>query len=303
MNKFKIQIFVILFSLTIIILSFCTSNPFDDDEVSTRGQKITGTVSLNDNASPKNVYVWLSGIEMGTYSDSNGKFELRLPNANAQSGGGISGHYFLYFYVANYKVQSVSVALRKGVVQTGQGDINDDGEVAETIRLKKLLNIQISASPTSYPYYSENSALIQEYCDIFTGFEEPFAFLVEMTSLVNSLIIRFPNTTTGPASIVFFNNIDPDQSFTTRIAVSETIIQSSLITQELTDNMRSWVGSFKLEPDMLPPGKYSITPYFFIQQDGVPQALIQSLYLSNNTPGLDFVNIPMKHNSIIVEIK
>jgi hypothetical protein len=303
MNKLKLRFIKILFSFVVIILSNCTSNPFDSDEVSTRGQKIAGTVTLSDTASPKNVYVWLSGVEMGTYSDSNGKFELRLPNTSAQSGGGLSGHYFLYFYVANYQVESVSVALRKGVVQTGQGDINDEGEVEETIRLKKLLNIHISASPTSYPYFTENSSLIQEYCHIFTGFEEPFAFLVEMTSLVNSLIIRFPNTTTGPASIVFFNNIDPDQSFITRIAVSETIIHSSLITQELTDNTRSWIGSFKLKPDMLPPGKYSITPYFFIQQDGVPQALIQSLYLSNNTPGLDFVNIPMKHNSIIVEIK
>ncbi|MBC8185537.1 hypothetical protein H8E88_31000 [candidate division KSB1 bacterium] len=293
------------FSFLLAIVTFfnCTNNPFDNDEVSTRGQKIKGTVALDDNASPNNVYVWLSGVEVGTFTDADGKFDLRLPTSNAQSGGGISGHFFLYFYVANYSLDSVSVAIRKGVVQTGQGGINDNGELEKTIRLKKLLNVYISASPTSFPYFTENSSIIQEYCDIYTGFEEPFVVLVDLTSLSNSLFIKFPNTTTGPASILFLENIKPDQQFTKRIAVSETIINSSLVSQELNKEFRSWIGSFKLEADMLPPGQYRIIPYFFVQQNIVPQALMESLYLSNNTPGLDFVNIPMKHNSIILEIK
>ncbi len=303
MDKYKSQLLVTLFWLVIVSLFNCTSNPIDNDEVSTRNQQIKGTIALSDNASPNEVYVWLSGVEVGTFTDVDGKFDLILPTSNAQSGGGISGHFYLYFYMANYRLDSVSVAIRKGVVQTGQGDINDNGELEETIRLQKLLNVYISASPTSYPYFTDNISIIQEYCDIYTGFEEPLVVLVDLTSFSHSLFIKFPNTSTGPASILFLENIDPDQQFTKRIAVSETIINSSLISQELNREFRSWIGSFKLEPDMLPPGQYRIIPYFFVQQNIVPQALMDGLYLSSNNPGLDFINIPMKHNNVILEIK
>ncbi len=295
-------LFLCVFLLILIIIN-CTSNPLGDDEVSTRGQKITGKISLNDNASPENIYVWLAGVEVGTFTNAEGQFDLRLPSTAEQAGRGISGHFSLYFYVSNYRLDSVSVAIRKGVVQTGQADINDEGEVEIPVVLKKLCAVHVSATPSYYPYFAESMAIIQEYCHIFTGFEEPFLVLVELTSLTHSLVIKYPGTTTGPASIIFLKSIESKEPITKIIAVSETILSTSLVTQELAKESKSWIGSIQLTADILPPGKYEIIPYFFIEQNNVPKALLNSLYLSTNTPGLDFVNIPMKRSKVFLEIR
>jgi len=303
MYKFKNRLSFFLFCFPFVFLFFCTSNPLENDEVSTSGKIIKGKISLSDNTSPENVYVWLDAFNIGTFTDADGEFVLTISKSSAQSDDGVSGHFYLYFYVANYSVDSASVALRKGVVQTGQGDINEDGEVNKPIELKKLLNVSITSKPSSYPYFTEILSVIHEMCDLYTGYEEPLTVLVELSAHRNPIYIKCPDTSTGPVSIIFLKNIDTESQFTKMLVDSATVLNSPLVFHEITKISKDWIAGFKLEPDMLPKGKYQIIPYFFVQQDAIPDQLLNSLYSEQNIPGLDFINIPMKREYEILEIK
>ena len=302
MSISKNRLFLILISLTIFSLFYCTSNPFGSDDVSSQGRKLTGTVALSDNVNPDNVYIWLGAIDVGTYSDSNGEFKLMLPPASSQSGGGITGHFNLYFYVANYNVDTASVVIHKGIIQTGQGDVNEDGKIKNTIILKKLINVSLYTSPAAYPDFTGYNKAIQEYCHSFTGYEEPLTVLTELSSTANSSIIKYPNVTQGPSSIIFFKNIDPDQNSTKMLTISENTVDAELTSDEITTNSKIWITGFQLEPGMLPKGKYQIIPYFLIQQNAIPEELLNNLCADIETPGLDFINIPMKLSGGILEI-
>ena len=84
--------FFIVYCITLSYLIDCSENPlFKDEDISSGGSDIKGKVSLNDNSPPDNVFIWLEGFNISTYSDSQGNFLLQLPPASNQPGGGING--------------------------------------------------------------------------------------------------------------------------------------------------------------------------------------------------------------------
>ena len=58
------------------------------------------------------IYVWLEGTELITQTDENGDFKMPLPTSSEQGTGSIvTGTYKLYFYLANYRLEYVTIEL------------------------------------------------------------------------------------------------------------------------------------------------------------------------------------------------
>ena len=89
MNFRRELMIVLIFSIQIF---HCTHNPFFEDKIGeTDGSSLTGSVTLSDGETPDRIYVWLDGVNAGTYSDIGGQFKLIIPTPPVQPGGGISG--------------------------------------------------------------------------------------------------------------------------------------------------------------------------------------------------------------------
>ncbi|MGH7453286.1 MAG: hypothetical protein ACRENG_18195, partial [bacterium] len=94
---------LLMVAASLAVLSGCTSNPFGNDKISSEKRKVSGTVGLADQANAKDIYVWLAGFNVSTYTNEQGGFEINLPPKPAQSANGaVSGIFSLYFYMANY---------------------------------------------------------------------------------------------------------------------------------------------------------------------------------------------------------
>jgi len=98
---------------------------------------VEGKVRLSDNSDPSNVFIWLEGLNISTYTDEAGEFILNIPPPQFQPGGGMSGDFRLFYYVGNYKCTSSSVVIRDGYIDCGVGDVDSEGNVNEIIILTK----------------------------------------------------------------------------------------------------------------------------------------------------------------------
>ena len=288
-------LYIIILSILIFHLN-CTNNPFGNDEISDKGRKITGTVKLTDYSSPQGIYVWLEAIEVGTYTDENGFFELMLPSSGSQPGGGVSGAFDLFFYVANYGIKTASVVLRKGIIQLGQGDINEDGEVNTIQQLSKILNITMVTTPDSYPIHSDVSSVIQEQCYGFTGYEKPLSVEVVLSAISSSVDIKIPNSTQGPTGIIYFKKLNSEQEFVRTLPSVSMNQQVNLTTVTVKNDSKIYSTGFQLDPNYLPKGDYRIFPFLFIQQDGLPQELINTIMDDATKINAEYTNIPLKYS-------
>ena len=59
--------------------------------------------------------------------------------------------FSLYFYVANYRLDSIRVVLRDGYVEYGQDDLKENGELRQTQWLIKFLDIHTVIEPEEIP--------------------------------------------------------------------------------------------------------------------------------------------------------
>lgn len=154
-------VFPFLF-LSILLFSNCTDNSlFGNAEIS--ANSIRGTVKLGNNLKPDEVFIWLEALDVNTRTDENGQFTLNLPTANKQPGGGIDGIYDLYFYVANYQLQSVKISILNGNVQLSKLSLTSEGELRQTVVLQEILNINSSIS-----FRQESEDSVRTFLAVFT---------------------------------------------------------------------------------------------------------------------------------------
>ncbi|MCD4664781.1 MAG: carboxypeptidase-like regulatory domain-containing protein, partial [Bacteroidales bacterium] len=149
MKKFTIYYILLLFGVVFLFLFECTHNPFENTKITIDEKIISGKVELSDHSKPNGVYVWLEGFDIGTWTDAHGNFEISLPHARTQSDGRITGTYKLFFFLANYQLDSSFVVIRNGELQLSHGDINESGQLKRPKFLKKILKIETFVSPTS----------------------------------------------------------------------------------------------------------------------------------------------------------
>ena len=145
------EILIIFLLLSTFIFFACTGNPFSDDEISPGNRQISGKVEVSGNQNPEGVYVWLEGFNIGTRTDEQGCFQLTLPMPASQGGSaeGVAGAFNLYYYVANFNLESTRVLTRNGSFVYSQGDINSKGELNNPKFLFQNLQIRTRVTPSS----------------------------------------------------------------------------------------------------------------------------------------------------------
>ncbi|MCK5148778.1 hypothetical protein KAR48_18640 [bacterium] len=144
MMRKNLYVWIVIFTLIVS----CSKNPFGGDTVSGGKLKITGIVLLNDGADPEGVFVWLEGFDQSAYTDADGRFELTIP-APLQQGNSVTGEYRLFYYVANYAYQTVTIVLRNGYIEYSNGGLDKNGKVRITHELIKILDIETSVLPAT----------------------------------------------------------------------------------------------------------------------------------------------------------
>jgi len=190
-----------LFPLVAAVLNLicgCTSNPFGDNEISEEKRKISGVAQLADQSSAKGIMVWMAGFNVSALTDENGRFEIALPPKGSQgSTGGLSGIFNMYFFVANYLLDSAQVVVQNGAFVYGRGDVNKDGKLSAPRSLRRFLRISTAVLPAA----------------VEKNFADRIGVNVTLEAIVDSATVLFPRSVGGFLGAVFFKRVGSEDLF------------------------------------------------------------------------------------------
>lgn len=265
-----------------VILIHCTRNPVGDNKIKPKNLTVTGAVQLSDATLPEDVFVWLEGFNLSTITDSTGRFRLQLPSPETQPGGGVSGMFKIFYYVANYKFAVSIVAIVDGSFVYGEKAVDKNGRISRQI-LKKLVDIETNVTPTIFPMDSAG------YLRISVAFRNP-------TEPIN--ITAFHKPSTGElASIVIKRIGDPIQE-------AQLILTSIWPMTQTIDRDSDWTMSLFSREALLTAGTYELYPYIFIEQKDLPDELLRSIGMGYDKwrwhP--DYLKIPLKLKTAVLII-
>jgi len=281
MKKISLIYPILYFALVAIFIFDCTENPFYNDNNISGDRIISGKVALSDQSSPDDVFVWLEDFDVHSRTDKNGYFQILLPSQEKQTGGGLNGIFNLYFYVANYALDSAEVVIQNGAVVRSDGDLNDKGELRETKHLSKLLNIKVMVSPETV---SENSS-------------DSIYVMVALQAVHDSIEVVIPKMNRDIPkgrpdllSAIFFKKIDSVENIVKLINNGGDVQR----TYTVATTTLQWRLNLEQTPGFFPPGDYQIIPYILIQQKNLPAGLMESLGENVEDFSPNYVNIPLK---------
>ena len=264
--------------------SGCTWNPFGEDEISSGHRQIRGTVQLHDGSSPEGVYVWLDGFNIGDYTDGTGQFKLILPAESSHgSSSVVSGIYSVYFYIANYGLDSAQVVVQDGEFVYSRGDINKDGKLYAPMVMRSFLRINTSVEPLSV---SAN----------YTGNIE---VKVTLTAMIDSATVVVPKSIGGMLGAILLKKSD---SQTVTIFTSAPYIETRAAI--LVGKVGRTIGmTFNFINRSLGPGTYEVVPYLLIAHEPIPEDLMESLGPNAEELGPDYLNIPFRREGGQFDVK
>ncbi|MDZ7341712.1 MAG: hypothetical protein ONB27_10190 [candidate division KSB1 bacterium] len=277
-----------LFLLMCWIPLGCTKNPFDSDRLANSKNVISGEIKLADGVQPDSIYVWLEGLDVGGWTDRTGRFEIRLPSASSRPEASLTGVFKLYFYLANYGLDSAEVVLRQGRVEFGHGDITSEGQLRERAYLKRILNVRTTIIPQLFPEFSADTAATIE--------GQTLRIELAVQAVTTPVTVEYPNCSRGPVAILFIQPSDAGASSLKILDIDGTASHAEPIAETIYSTQKLFITYCYLRVGQLASGNYKIIPYFYIRQRGLPAALLQSLGANVLQPEPDFLKIPMKRD-------
>lgn len=274
---------VLIVTLCITILIGCTENPFSDPPVVGTSQ-ISGTVLLRHDFDNSGVYVWIDQIEVSAYTNSDGDFLITIPPPASQGGGGgIDGDLIMYFYLANYKLDSVRVSFLRGVPVVSKGDLNEKGDVARIIKLSKLLNVELSFLKKSISMSSSDSLRIK--ITLTSPEIEPVASVMAKANT---------REYTPPSPAFFISKIDSEEDIFKINDIGYHVELVNFINKSVTVIYDMAVGFSAGE---LPTGTYEVIPFVKVRDVNPPLALLNSLGEHVLEYHSDYLKLPFKRSS------
>ena len=277
---------VLTCSFLLITLIGCTENPFSNaPEVG--ATQISGQVLLSNESENSGVYVWIEQFGISAYTNSDGDFLITIPPPASQGGGsGIDGNLFMYFYLANYKLDSVRVVFLRGVPLVSKGDLNEEGNVTRIIQLSKLLNVKLS--------FFEKSISMSSY--------ETLRIKITLTSPqidpVAIIITKANARDNTPLPALFIKKVDSEESIFKMIDIGsylEHYLEHVIFMgRSVTVIYDTDVGFLEGE---LPTGTYKVIPYVKVRDVNPPLELLKGLgeHVLEYHP--DYLNLPFKFSS------
>lgn len=272
------KFFCFLLAANLIYFYGCTSNPFGGDKISGGKLVMSGTVRLADQADAKDIWVWMNGFNISSVTNANGEFTLSLPPKSAQSGsGGVSGIYTVYFYMANYLLDSAQVVVQNGEFVYSRGDLTKDGRLAATKSLRRFLEMSTVVSPATV--------------------RQNFIFRIGITAtlraLIDSCTVIFPGSIGDLLGAIFFRNTATAEVIVFLSVPGAVTRDIELIGRLPTDR----VMAFTLSQFVLPPGQYEVIPQVLMRHQALPPGLIRSLGAKVEEIDVDYLKIPFRRTN------
>ncbi len=267
----------LLFALLPLFLWQCTQNPFSGDEAIFSGN-IRGQVALNDGLSAEKIYVWLDGVQAGTWTDSKGGFNLGIPSAGKQPGGGVNGQCSLYFFVDNYRPDSTTIVMRNGNVVFGQAGLDENGFLTRSIKLLRYLKMDA---------FFDSAA-------VKAGAAATRMMYIQLQAVDSTVMVQ------GYFSKPAFRG---DVAFTagllrTGAGVKELLWSGKAYQYAIfpvgTESVSVLPVPIQLQAGELAVGEYEVTPFLNILHPELPAALRKSLGNHAGEFHEDFLAIPMR---------
>jgi hypothetical protein len=271
-------------SVPILLLLFillgglgCESNPLGGNEISGGRASVGGLVRLGNNPSADGVFVWLDGFDLSTRTDSIGRFEIVLPPPAVQSAnGGITGVFNLYFYMANFRLDSAAVLVRNGEFVYSEGDINSEGELITPMNLVQLLRLRSVMLPETV--VKGEPAIISS------------RIFLETTQTRDTVTVVYPRNVNGLFNPVIFDKVGANEILilgSTNVGVLEG--DTLRITRRDPEEIILIIGA---SPTDLTIGRYHAIPFLFVLQPTVPAGLLKNLGADAQLLGPDYLAMP-----------
>ena len=266
----------LLFYIVFLFLGACEDNPFfGDDKIAER--EITGRVSLQFSENHSEIYVWLEGTELITQTDENGDFTMPLPTPSEQGTGSIvTGTYKLYFYLANYRLEYVTIELLNGEVVEDLSTISKEGELKRIVSLKNILTLDTKISPQSYILSEDDSITV----NVKLNPNKPEVF-------INTIVRVYDRGYVVRTGFLIYNDNH-------QLIQSIDIEGSKKRREAVMSPRKEWTAEFPLNKSFYSSnGEYNVIPYIVVR--GNMHFGCKQNDLACNTITLKHISIPAGH--------
>ena len=273
---------VLIGSFILSSLISCTENPFSDPpEIGST--QIKGQVLLNKHIDNSGVYVWLEQMGASAFTNVDGEFLITIPPPGSQGGGGgIDGDLFMYFYLANYKLDSVKVAFLRGVPLASEGDLDGEGNVDGIIHLFNLLNVELKFGNETISMSGFGRLRIT----ITLNSPQPDPVRVVVTKLGPQEPL--------PLAAFFIRKVDSEESIL-RINDIGTYFEYVEFISRQEDLIYEF--SIGFSAGELPVGIYEVIPYLKVRDVNPPSELLKTFGEHIFEYHADYLNLPFKRSS------
>ncbi len=279
--------------------SGCTENPVRGSSISARQSTISGQVELLDSRSPEGTVVWLEGFDILTETDASGRFEFAIPpkiSPNAQ-GSRVSGSFRIFFYMANYKLRTITAPVRDGEFVYGEGPLDSQGNIVEQIILTQLLDVKTTIEPETITIDDEDR----------NASESVIARIFLNTTYSDTVFVVAPSKVSGFNTPLLFRNVT--DSLETQVL--ETVVVGPADAEDSDTLKVTNDHAFELVRDItaalaeLEKGEYEVVPFLHVLQEDVPQPLLQKLGVDARISqiGKSYLNIPFLRTKGFFEIQ
>lgn len=255
----------------------CTDNPFFKDTI--MPPSIRGRVILNDGTTPDRVYVWFKQLNLFTHTDKEGNYLLTIPETLHQPLGGLHGKFPVYFFMSNYRIDSVEVDFVNGWL------LEEDAQ--PDICLDKILNIRTQFSSSVVSVSDLDSLVVHFYA-------RSMLYLIAVDACFNIL----KNSEEDPEFIFmggFLKSVDTQQDSVFPFLLEYPFPGQKNVMFRVPmweDELPSFV--FMDTAGTVPPGEYEVIPYLRIRHEDIPMGLWNQFGENATRFHPDFTNIPMK---------
>jgi len=260
----------------LFLFSACESNPFfGTDKIPDR--KITGKVSAQFLENHGDVYVWLEGADLLTQTQEDGSFSLSLPTpGEAGAGTIVSGSYKLYFYLANYKLEFVTIEFLNGEIIENLAVIKKDGQLKKSVYLENILTLETKISPKSY--FKDEDDSIKVNVILIPNSPEVFIETIVRVDSGNSI------TRTG--FLIFDEN--------NKLIQSANVEGSRTRREIVASPKKEWTAIFQLNESLFSKGEYDVIPYIVLDRSDVPKKLASAIGSNYKSFTQNFIIYPIK---------
>ncbi len=270
-----------IFTAALLLWASC-GNFFSSDEIQLDPRTIRGTVHLSQSNDLAKIFIYLDGINIGTFTDANGMFQLTLPPNLGAAGGSVSGVFDLYFYVANYNLKKVRVAIQNGQFVFGQEGLDQNGKITPTPMLSRAVRIEVI--PTSG----------------YEGVASRYAAKIRITAEGDPVPVDLPNASPQMIGGALLQNLDTDSVFIKRMYTSG-YAQIYHFTAYQSGCDFSFI--FDSKDLNLPAGRYRIVPHVLPNYDALAKKIANCMDMEPTVLTKDYLKWPIRFIDGEVTIK